>query len=83
VRNGETIPVPADPQAMARIASATGGKSFTATSGSELNSVYDQIRKSVGYDTVKHDMTVWWLGLGFVLALLAACAGLYWMQRIP
>jgi Ca-activated chloride channel homolog len=83
VRNGETIPVPADPEAMAKIASATGGKSFTATSSEQLNSVYDQIRKSVGYDTVKHDLTVWWLGLGFVLALLCACAGLFWMQRIP
>ena len=83
VRNGETIPVPADPEAMAKIASATDGKSFTATSGAELNSVYDQIRKSVGYDTVKHDLTVWWLALGFLLALLAACASLVWMQRIP
>jgi Ca-activated chloride channel family protein len=82
-RAGETIPVPADKDAMAKIASATGGKSFSATTGNQLNSVYEQIRKSVGYDTVHHDITIWFLALGLVLALLTAAAGLFWMQRIP
>ena len=56
--------MPADPQAMAKIASGSGGKSFTATTGNELNSVYDQIRKIVGYDTVRTDLTEWFIGLG-------------------
>ena len=73
---GETIPVPADPQAMAKIASGSGGKSFTATTGNELNSVYDQIRKSVGYDTVTPDITEWFLGLALLLAVLTAGAAL-------
>jgi Ca-activated chloride channel family protein len=81
--NGEQIPVPADPAEMAKIASGSGGKSFTAKSSSELNSVYAQIRKSVGYDTVSHDITEWFLALGFVLALATSAAGLYWMQRVP
>ena len=58
-RQGETIPVPADPEAMAQIASGSGGKSFTATTGTQLKSVYDQIRKSVGYDTETHDISYW------------------------
>ena len=82
-RGGQTISVPADPSAMARIASGTGGKSFTAKSGSELGSVYTQIRKTVGYDTVKHDITEWFLALGLLLALATSAAGLYWMQRVP
>lgn len=81
--NGEQIPVPADPQEMGKIASGSGGKSFTAKSGSELNSIYAHIRNSVGYDTVKHDITVWFLALGFVLLLGTSAAGLYWMQRVP
>jgi Ca-activated chloride channel family protein len=81
--NGDLIPVPADPNEMAKIASATGGKSFTAKSGSELSSVYAQIRKSVGYDTVKTDITEWFVLLGFLLALATAAAGLFWMQRVP
>jgi Ca-activated chloride channel family protein len=68
---------------MARIASGSGGKSFTAKSGSELNSVYRQIRNSVGFDTVSHDITEWFLALGLLLALATSAAGLYWMQRVP
>jgi Ca-activated chloride channel homolog len=75
--------VPADPAAMATIASGSGGVSFTATTEKTLSSVYDQIRRSVGYDTINHDITVWWLAAGMLLTLLAGIASLYWMQRIP
>jgi Ca-activated chloride channel family protein len=83
IRGGEVIPVPSDPEAMKAIANGTDGHSFEAATGEELNSVYDQIRRTVGYDTVKHDITVWWLALGFLLAMSAAAAGILWMQRIP
>ena len=73
---GESVPVPADPEAMAAIASGSGGKSFTAKNGNELNAVYDQIRKVVGYDTVKTDLTEWFLGLALLLAVLTAGAAL-------
>ena len=79
----ETIPVPADPEAMAAIASGSGGKSFTATSGKQLNAVYDQIRKVVGFDKVPSDLTEWFVGLALLLAILTAGAALVWMQRIP
>jgi Ca-activated chloride channel family protein len=79
---GEDVAVPADPQTMQQIASGSGGKSFTAVSASQLNSVYDQIRKSVGYDLVHRDMTAWFTGLGLVLLILTAGAALFWTQRI-
>jgi Ca-activated chloride channel homolog len=81
--DGQEIPVPADPAEMARIASASGGKSFTATNGTELNSIYNRIRSFVGYTVVKHDITEWFLVIGFLLALATSAAGLYWMQRVP
>ncbi len=80
---GEQVPVPADPATMKAIAAGSGGKSFTATSGSELKAVYAQIRKVVGFDTVKTDLTEWFTGLGLLLAVLTAGAALWWMQRIP
>jgi Ca-activated chloride channel homolog len=80
---GESVPVPADPEAMAKIASGSGGKSFTATTGNQLNAVYDQIRRTVGFDTVRTDITEWFIGLALVLAVLTAGAALVWMQRIP
>jgi Ca-activated chloride channel family protein len=79
---GEVVSVPADPQTMQQIASGSGGKSFTAVSASQLNSVYDQIRKSVGYDTVHRDLSAWFTGLGLVLLILTAGAALVWTQRI-
>ncbi len=80
---GEVVPVPADPQAMHDIASGSGGKSFTAVNGAELNSVYDQIRNSVGFDHVPRDLTAWFLGLGLVLSVLTSAAALVWSQRLP
>jgi Ca-activated chloride channel family protein len=80
---GEVVSVPADPQAMAAVASGSGGKSFTAVSGSELNAVYEQIRLSVGFDTVPRDLTGWFLGLGLFVLFLTSGAALVWSQRLP
>ena len=72
-----------DPATMERIARATDGRSFAATSGDELEAVYEQIRRSVGYETETRDITRWWLAGGLVVLLLAGAAGVVWMQRIP
>jgi Ca-activated chloride channel homolog len=80
---GEVVPVPADPQAMEDIAKNANGKSFTATTAGQLNSVYEQIRRSVGYDSQQRDITAWFTGLGLLLAILTAGAALFWMQRVP
>ena len=80
---GEVLSVPADPAAMAQIAEGSGGKSFTAVTGTELNAVYDQIRMSVGYDTVPRDLRGWFLGLGLFVLFLSSGAALVWSQRLP
>ncbi len=79
---GEQVPVPADPDTMAQIAKDAGGKSFTASSASQLKSVYDQIKSTVGYETHQREITVWFVGLALVLASLAGFAALVWMQRL-
>ena len=75
--------MPADPQAMQAIADGSGGKSFTAVTGDELNSVYEQIRLSVGYDNRAARPDPWFLGLGLVLLVLTSGAALVWSQRLP
>jgi Ca-activated chloride channel family protein len=82
VIQGQTIAVPADPAAMAAIASATGGQTFTAQSSSQLSSVYRQIGRVVGYDVHRHEITAWFTGIGLVMATLAAIAALLWTQRV-
>jgi Ca-activated chloride channel family protein len=79
---GETIPVPADPAAMAQIASGTGGLTFTAQSASELKSVYKEIGKVVGYDVEYRDITAWFIGIALVALVGAAIGALVWSQRL-
>ncbi|MBV9660274.1 MAG: VWA domain-containing protein [Acidimicrobiales bacterium] len=79
---GELIPVPADPDAMAQIASATGGRTFSAQSAGQLKSVYNEIGRAVGYDVHHRDVTAWFIGIGLVLLVLASAGALVWNQRL-
>jgi Ca-activated chloride channel family protein len=80
--NGAPVSVGADPAAMQAIASATGGKTFSATSLGELTKVYETIRRIVGYDTKRGSLTVWFVGAALLAACAAAAAGLIWSQRM-
>jgi len=79
---GVQVPVPYDPQAMARIAAESGGRTFTAETGSQLGSIYDQIGRDVGFVTQTRELTAAFAGVALVAALLAAAAGLRWTQRL-
>jgi Ca-activated chloride channel family protein len=79
---GEVIPVPADPAAMAQIASATGGHTFTAQTANQLRSVYNEIGRVVGYNVTHRDITAWFIGLALLLMMAAAAAALTWNQRL-
>ncbi len=80
--NGETVPVPADPQAMSQIASDTGGKTFSAQTSNQLKSVYSEIGRAVGYDVHRKDVTAWFIGIALLLAVAAAAGALLWNQRL-
>ncbi len=82
VIEGQTISVPADPVAMAQIAGATGGKTFTASSADQLKSVYHQIGRVVGYDVHRHEITAWFTGIALAVATMAGIAALMWTQRV-
>lgn len=79
---GELLPVPADPAAMAQIASATGGRTFTAQSANQLKSVYNEIGRLVGYNVQHRDITAWFIGIALILMVAAAGAALTWNQRL-
>ncbi len=78
----EVISVPADPGAMAQIASATGGKTFTAQSANQLKSVYNEIGRLVGYNVQHRDITAWFIAAALALMIAAAAAALTWNQRL-
>lgn len=79
---GQVIPVPSDPDAMAQIAKATGGQTFTAKTAGQLRSVYKRIGRTVGYDVHRREITAWFTGFALALVVVAAVAALVWTQRI-
>jgi Ca-activated chloride channel family protein len=80
--NGEIFPVPADPTAMAQIASTSGGRTFTAQTASQLKSVYDQIGRAVGYEVHRRQVTAWFTAIAIGLAVAGALGALIWTQRV-
>ena len=74
--------MPADPQAMAKIAQDTGGQTFDAETADQLAQTYSKIAGTIGYDTQTHEITVWFTAFGLVAAGLAAVAALVWSQRL-
>lgn len=79
---GQTVAVPSDPQTMAQLAKLSNGKTFTATSQDQLQSVYKSIGKAVGYDVHKRDITAWFTGIALLLVTASAAAALVWTQRL-
>jgi Ca-activated chloride channel family protein len=80
---GKALPVPVDDDLLRRVAQASGGKFYKASSASQLHKVYDTLQKQVGYKTKKADASKSWLIAGTVLAVLAVGGSLAAHQRIP
>ena len=77
------VAVPADREALARIAEATGGTAYDAESTAELKEVYRGIGSSVGYVEETRSIVGWFVGLALVAAFLTALGSLAWFQRLP
>jgi Ca-activated chloride channel homolog len=66
-----SVPVPPDPQTMEQIATATGGKSYTAQSASSVVQIYKTLGSSIGRTHKRVQVTSWFAG-AVALMLLAA-----------
>lgn len=79
---GREVAVPVDAEAMARIADAGGGRTFTAETADQLGSVYDEIGRDLAYEESTEDVSAQVAGAGLALALVAAASALVWTQRL-
>jgi Ca-activated chloride channel family protein len=77
------IAVPVNPEALAKVANATGGTAFTAATQDELKKVYEDIGSSVGYTTELKDITGTFVGGSLVVLFLAAGLSQLWFSRLP
>ena len=80
---GRVLPVPVNEEDLAQLAETTGGRTFSAATGEELQSVYEDIGSSVGYETEPREVGRWFTGVALALATLAAVGSLVWFSRIP
>ena len=77
------IPVPPDPELMARLAATSGGRTFNAQSADQLASIYTHLAGELGSVTRQRDIARPVAALGGVLLLAAAAAAVRWGPRLP
>jgi Ca-activated chloride channel family protein len=75
-------PVPPDPRSLAQIASASGGRAFTAGSATGLEEVYKRLGSQLSHRDEKRQVTAAFAGGGLVLLLAAAGMSLRWFGRL-
>jgi Ca-activated chloride channel homolog len=80
---GAPIPVPPDPQLMAQIAAASGGRSYAVQNADLLNSLYKHLGSQLGRVTRKREVTAEFAAGGLVLILLAAVGSARWGGLLP
>jgi Ca-activated chloride channel family protein len=76
------VVVPPSPQALAQIATASGGQAFTVTDTAKLSAVYTHLAKQLSHKNEKHEMTASLAGGGLLLLLIGSGLSLLWFGRL-
>lgn len=79
---GVTTAVPSDPAAMAAVAEATGGSTYTATSAAQLNQVYDRIGIRISSLPGRIELTIPLAALAAGLLALGFAGTIVWSPRL-
>lgn len=80
---GGTVPVPPDPETLARIAEISDGAAFEVGDAARLNEVYERLGRQLTRKTEKRQITAGFAGGGLILLLAGAGLSLFWFGRIP
>jgi Ca-activated chloride channel homolog len=80
---GAPLPVPPDPETMARIASTSGGKTFDVAESRELDSIYEDLGSQLATRPEKREITAGFAAGGLVLLVAAAALSLRTAGRLP
>lgn len=80
---GGYVPVPPDPESLAEIAHASGGKAFTAENSGKLSSIYKNLGSKLGSKKKQKETTAAFVIGGLVLLLGAAAASTRFAPRLP
>jgi Ca-activated chloride channel family protein len=77
------VPVPVNEQALAELASTTGGKALEAATADELGQVYEDLGESVDVEVERDEVTDWFAAGALGLLVLAGVGSLAWFGRLP
>jgi Ca-activated chloride channel homolog len=80
---GQLTNVPVNVEELAGLAEGTGGTAYTAESATDLASVYDELRSSIGYEEKESDVSYRFVAGGLVLLAIAAAVSMIWSPRLP
>lgn len=80
---GPPLPVPPDPETLARIASTSNGKAFAAEDDQRLASIYKTLGSRLGTRSEKREITTGFAAGGLALLLAAAAASVRLGGRLP
>ncbi len=79
----EVVPVPADREALRKIADDTGGRFASAATEKDLRKTYEDLGSRLAEVTRKREVTPWFIGASLLFAFAAAGASLVWTSRLP
>ena len=84
-RNGATVTreVPPDRDAMRRIATISGARTFNADEGDQLSAVYEQLGSQVATREEEREVTAAFAAGAAALLLAGGAASLRWFGRLP
>jgi Ca-activated chloride channel homolog len=81
--SGNRLPVPPDPETMARIASASGGQSFDVSDSEELDSIYERLGSQIATRPEEREITAGFAAGGLVLLVTSIALSLRAVGRLP
>jgi Ca-activated chloride channel family protein len=84
-RDGSTVtrPVPPDREAMRRIATISGARTFRADAGDQLSAVYERLGSQVATREEQREVTAAFAAGAAALLLVGGAMSLRWFGRLP
>lgn len=79
----QVIPVPVDDDSLRTIADLSGGNFFAASSLTDLNQAYGELRDEIGWETEKGDNSRVWVLWGTLLVVLGTAGAVTFNRRLP
>jgi len=79
----QRVQVPPDERTLQTVAEITDAQFFSALSGDELTSVYEDLSSQIGHESEKREITWWFAGSAALFLVGSAASSLAWFNRFP